>query len=247
MIGSCRGVPHLNHLNQWNMENGYPFLIYYIDPFDFNWDKDNNRVDGDAALAAAEWNPRILDIFERTTIFIHEHFSRYGMFNTDPSAETNIYGFGMAPKIDLCLPNFHDRFIMFKNILEFDKGLADQVRADGSIPTKAAGQLRAIGRDSIQAFLEMCAYTSFPEFAAHFRDNMRRHRMWWNHNHITVNFTVPLFRMVCERLGIHPSEEFFRNLYNVDIFDSGERAPLTQPDIEAHGWAWREEIQTLKP
>lgn len=248
MVGSCRGVPHLNFLDKYNNAHGRPFLIYYIDPFDYHWDAAGNRIDMNAAIDNASKSAPFLDLMKRTTIFIHEHFGRYGAFNTDRSAETNIYQFGLKPRLDISLPNFHDRFILFQSIVDMDAKARALAKADGDTLSESTfNDFRQRGLDAMEAWKKMCQLTSFPEFADYFENMGHLKRFFWNHNHVTNHFTIPLFQMMCEKfLGLQLPENFYQSLYAVDMYDSAEKSPLTDYDVRAHGWEWNEPIKPLK-
>lgn len=242
MMGSCRGVPHLNFLNAANEGR---FKIYYVDPHDFHWDANDNLVDLHEAIDAASKDERITNAFRSATIFIHEHYRNYGMFNTDRSAPGNIYDHGMAPALDICLPNFHSKFILFQEIADH------QMKVEGvqrELTPEMARDFAAIGSESIAAFKEMCALTSFPEFADYFEANMRRVRMFFSNNHVSHNFTIPLFRMMNEKfLHLPASQAFYDRLYrSPDMYANHGVVPLTKQDVEAHGWQWNEPLVELK-
>ncbi len=239
MMGSCRGVPHLNFLNA--AHNGR-FKIYYVDPHDFHWDAQNNLIDLRPAIDRAAQDTRITDVFKSATIFIHEHYGNYGCFNTDRTAPGNIYDHGMAAPLDICLPNFHGKFILFQEIV-------DQYPAmKGMECQNVVEDIARIGRKALASFKEMCALTSFPEFADYFEANMRRHRMFFSNNHVSHNFTIPLFRLLNEKfLHLPLGPEFFYRLYATpDLYASHGVVPLTRYDVEAHGWAWDEPLAELK-
>ena len=242
MMGSCRGVPHLNFLNA--AHNGR-FKIYYVDPHDFHWDAQNNLVDLHEAIDTASKDPRTLEAFRSATVFIHEHYSNYGCFNTNRAAPGNIYEHGMAAPVDICLPNFHSKFMLFQEILDH------QMRVEGveiEVTPLLVGDFTSIGRESIASFKEMCVKTSFPEFADYFEANMRRVRMFFSNNHVSHHFTIPLFRMLNERyLGLPVDQAFYDGLYQTpDMYASHGVVPLTKYDVEAHGWQWSESIHELK-
>ncbi len=246
MLGSCRGVPHLNFLNWYNETHGRPYSIHYIDPFDLNWDRTGHRTDLAEATARMEGDERITGLLERTTIFIHEHFSNFGMFNTDKHREGNVYGHGMAPRLDISLPNFHDRFILFQNIVDFDPRARELV-GDGVAP-EAMAYVRGTGLEAMRGFREMCKLTSFPEFADYFEANCRSKRMFLNHNHVSNHFTIPLFRMMDRRfLHLQAGDAFYDELHKgPDMYANANVCPLTRHDVEAHGWQWDEPLAELK-
>lgn len=234
MVGSCRGVPHLNFLNA---ANGGRFKIYYVDPHDFHWDKQDNLVDLYATIDTVAKDERVLDIFRSATVFIHEHYSNYGCFNTNRAAPGNIYEHGMAAPVDICLPNFHSKFILFQEILDQNPDLKGDL-----------DRTREIGLNSIAVFKEMCGRTSFPEFADYFEANMRRVRMFFSNNHVSHHFTIPLFRMMNEKFLHFPvDQEFYDGLYQTpDMYSNHGVVPLTQQDVDAHGWQWPEPLVQLK-
>lgn len=239
MMGSCRGVPHLNFLNE---AHGGRFKIYYVDPHDFHWDADENLTDIHAAIDRVAEDPRVVEAIRSATIFIHEHYANYGCFNTDHSAAGNIYERGMAAPVDICLPNFHGRFILFQEILDFDKAQLVPITDDWPAIAKT------VGATNIGAFKAMCAKTSFPEFADYFEENMRRVRMFFSNNHVSHHFTIPLFRMMNEKfLHLPVDQAFYDALYrSEDLYASHGVVPLTRHDVEAHGWQWDEPIHELK-
>lgn len=241
MMGSCRGVPHLNFLNA--AHNGR-FKIYYVDPHDFHWDAANNLVDLHEAIDRASQDPRILAAFRSATIFIHEHYGNYGCFNTDRTAPGNIYDHGMAAPLDICLPNFHGKFILFQEIADHVGGWEGVKEMTYEMMEEFSG----IGQASLHTFKEMCALTSFPEFADYFEANMRRHRMFFSNNHVSHNFTIPLFRLMNEKfLGMPVHPEFYCRLFDTpDLYASHGVVPLTLYDVEAHGWEWDEPLVELK-
>lgn len=244
MMGSCRGVPHLNFLNA---AHGGRFKIFYVDPHDFHWDAANNLVDLHAAIDAASKDSRITDAFRSATIFIHEHYRNYGCFNTDRTAAGNIYDHGMAAPIDICLPNFHSKFILFQEIVNHHIEAREALQRVG-MTDEVKGLVSKMGSDSIAAFKAMATLTSFPEFADYFEANMRRVRMFFSNNHVSHHFTIPLFRMLNEKfLHLPVDQAFYDALYRTpDMYANHGVVPLTRPDVEAHGWQWDEPLVELK-
>lgn len=233
MMGSCRGVPHLNFLNE--AHNGR-FKIYYVDPHDFHWDAQDNLVDIHAAIDAVAKDSRVTDAIQSASVFIHEYYANYGCFNTDLGAPGNIYDQGMSAPLDICLPNFHGKYILFQEILSLQPWL----QGDWD-------RLKEIGQASIDAFKEMCLKTSFPEFANYFEDNMRQVRMFFSNNHVSNDFTIPLFRMMNEKfLHLPLDQAFYDGLYKLpDMYSNHGVVPLTQQDVDAHGWNWPEPLAPL--
>ncbi len=176
-------------------------------------------------------------------MFIHEHYGNYGCFNTDRSAAGNIYDHGMAAPVDVCLPNFHSKFILFQEILDQSPALRENW-----VGQETADYIKELGLLSIRTFKEMCALTSFPEFADYFEANMRRVRMFFSNNHVSHHFTIPLFRMLNEKfLHLPVDQAFYDALYRTpDMYASHGVVPLTKWDVESHGWQWNEPIVELK-
>jgi hypothetical protein len=148
----------------------------------------------------------------------------------------------MSAAVDICLPNFHGKFILFQEIADQDASARRYLRNGITEPTKG------IGDASIAAFKEMCAKTSFPEFADYFEANMRRVRMFFSNNHVSHHFTIPLFQMLNEKfLHLPVDQAFYDALYlTPDMYASHGVVPLTRHDVEAHGWQWNEPILELK-
>jgi hypothetical protein len=242
MMGSCRGVPHLNFLSA---AHGGRFKIYYVDPHDFHWDENDKLVDLHEAIDKVAHDPRVQAAIQSATIFIHEHYGNYGCFNTDRSAAGNIYDHGMAAPVDICLPNWHGKFILFQEIAYH------QMRLDG-VPLEMTPDMvknfQSIGAEAIFAFQEMCSLTSFPEFAEYFEANMRRVRMFFSNNHVSHHFTIPLFKMLNDKfLHLPLDQSFYEGMYRTpDMYANHGVVPLTKYDVEAHGWCWEEPLTELK-
>jgi len=239
MMGSCRGVPHLNFLNAANEGR---FKIFYVDPHDFHWDKDDQLTDLHTAIDAVAKDERVLEALRSATVFIHEHYRNYGCFNTDRTVTGNIYDHGMAAPVDICLPNFHSKFILFQEIADHSPMIRDDLRKG------MTGTAKLTGVGSLVSFKEMCGRTSFPEFADYFEANMRRVRMFFSNNHVSHHFTIPLFRMMNEKFLHLPVPKFFYDgLYlTPDMYANHGVVPLTKHDVEAHGWQWQEPLAELR-
>ena len=80
-------MAYLNYLARWN-EAHNPYTIHYINPFDWHWNAADELVDMEKNIDAKEQDQSILSVIAGTSIFIHEHFGNYGMFNTSRHAET---------------------------------------------------------------------------------------------------------------------------------------------------------------
>lgn len=203
IVGSCRVNPYINYLVRFN-EGANRFTIRTIDPFDWHWNAVGEMVDYEKAIEAQEKNDLLLAALRETTIFIHEHFANYGMFNTEPLAPKNIYQFCLLPKLDICIPNFHDVAII--------------------------GESKEVGLASIEKFCAICEQTSFPEMAEHFRTNWRLRRFFWAANHVSKHFTLFIFKQMNDRfLHLNLTDDFWREAEKEDIY-SATPAPVSEQD-----------------
>lgn len=239
IVGSCRTLAYANYLNRWNLKNGNRFTIARIDPSDFLYNERNDIVDIEAAIRACEYDRRILDLLRSATIFIHEWYSYYSMFNTDKGAEKNIYQFGLAPKVDVCLPNFHDKFVLFTDLLHFDAELQTRFRSHGMTPMLAE-VMKSRGLEALEKFYGICRMTSFPEMEFQFKENWTRTRFFWTGNHVSGHFTWQLFRLLNDKfLHLSLSDSFCREASAEDQFKE-PHTPVTQADRDAYGITWDE-------
>lgn len=217
ILGSCRTIPYLSYLVRWNDSGGNNrFTIRRIDPCD--WAVEN--VD----LKPLENDERILSVLKSCDIFIHEHLANYEMFNTTRDSEKNIYQFGMNPRLDISIPNFHDHFI-----LENDY-------ASCGIATPSDYIER--GMAEIEKFCEVCRLSSFPEFADHFRNNWRTIRFFWRPNHVSSAFSLYIFRVMNTKfLHLDLTDEFWGVTGQEDLYRN-PHTEVTQQDREAYGITW---------
>jgi hypothetical protein len=181
----------------------------------------------------------MLEVLRSTTIFIHEWYQGFGMFNSDRSAPKNIYQFGMKPKIDICFPNWHDRFVMFQELVDFDPVVRDAIKADGGTPSlQTLLDVRRIGLAALEKFYNICDLSSFPEMAGHFCAQWRKKRFFWTGNHVSKEFTLYLFERMNERfLHLNLDDEFWRGAETEDLF-AKPCTPVTQHDLDAYGLTW---------
>jgi hypothetical protein len=241
ILGSCRTLALTNYLDCFNRRFGNPFTIYRIDPHDFHWNTQDERVDIEAAVAAQERNSHLLDMLHSTPIFIHEYLRNYGMFNTDRQALKNIWQFGIAPRLDICLPNWHDRFVLFQDQLNADTALKGMVQA-GGLTAELSCLMRDLGLAALDKFYNICRLTSFPEMADHFREWWTRKRFFWTGNHVSRHFTLYLFHQLNERF-LHLSwDDAFQNEIEAQNLFSQPHTPMTQADVDAYGLKWDEPI-----
>lgn len=222
IVGSCRAMPYLNYLARWN-ETANSMTIHYINPFDWGWNAREEQVDVEQAIDGLEQDPRILDVLKKTTVFIHEHYGNYGMFNTSRDSAKNIYQFGMASEKDISVPNFHDHFI-----------LHDDFKAFGELPPDWVAR----GEAAVEKFCALCLLSSFPEMAEHFRSNWRSTRFFWTPNHISAPFSMYLFRQMNERfLHLPLDDTFWQQAASEDMFSTPCTA-VTQHDRDAYRLTW---------
>lgn len=250
IIGSCRSVPYLNYLDHYSRVNGNRFLIYFIDPFNYNWDKDENRVDAEAVITSLETDKNLLDIFSSTTIFIHEYYSHFGMFNTSKDAEKNIYKFGINPKLDITIPNFHDVFIMFNDIAKFDNEIRKMAQEDlqvlKTLSAQTLDRMFEISQNNLNKFYSTCLKSDFPEMADWFKDNFLKTRLYWTYNHVSKFFTLKIFQFMNEKyLKLQYSESFWNSISKEDMFDNNYTSP-TKYDVKYYDYQWQEPLAEFK-
>lgn len=245
ILGSCRTLHYVNYLEIWNEMSGNKLSILRIDPWDWHYNERNELVDMEAALTACEHDARILDALRRTDIFLHEHFAYYGMFCTSTKQEKNIYRLGLASRINVCFPNWHDRFVLFQDQVNFDSQLRTIIDANGGPTPDTIGFVTGRGLRAIDKFCEICRLSSFPEMAEHFKEHWTNTRFFSNANHINKNFALYLFRQMNDRfLHLPLDDAFWQSAHEVDLFSS-PFTPVTQYDVNAFGLTWDEPVQPL--
>lgn len=247
IVGSCRANACLNYLHRYNETHGQPFRIHFLDPFDFHWNERDEVVDLEAAINAKESDSRLAEVLRNTTIFIHEWYKYYGMFCSDKAAPKNIYQFGLKPKIDICFPNFHDRFVLFQELVNVDPVIRDAIKADGGTPSLATlVAVRRIGLTALDKFYGICRMSSFPEMAEHFAANWTKKRFFWTGNHVSRWFTLYIFKRMNERfLRLDLDGEFWRGAETEDLF-AKPCTPVTHADVDAYGLEWGGPVEQLK-
>lgn len=250
IIGSCRSVPYLNYLDHYNKLNNNRFLIYFIDPFNYNWDVNENRVDSEAVITSLETDKNLLDIISSATIFIHEYYGNFGMFNTFKDAEKNIYKFGMNPKIDITLPNFHDVFIMFNDIAKFDTEIRtmaeDDLKSLGTLSDETLNKMFDISQTNLNKFYDICLKSDFPEMKEWFQNNFLTTRLYWTYNHVSKYFTLKLFEWMNEKyLHLDLPSSYWSFISKEDMFDNNYTSP-TLYDKKFYDYKWDEPMQEFK-
>ena len=250
IIGSCRAIACLNYLNRYNEANGQPFRIHFIDPYNYIWDEQEN-VRGctlEETLTALESDARVLEVLRSATIYIHEFYKYFGIFNSSRDSEKNIFQFGLNPKMEICFPNFHDRFVLFQEQVQLDqetKAVAQSENYDLSPETVA--KMRIFGLSALEKFYEICRLSSFPEMEDYFRQNWTKRRLFWTGNHVSRHFTLFIFRQMNERfLHLPLDDNFWREAEQEDMFQNPHTS-ITKFDVAAYGLEWNEEIKNLTP
>lgn len=223
ILGSCRTVAYVNYLNRYNQSHGEPFTIYVIEPNNYHWNEQEQEVNLEEELTKCETNERILSIIRSTDIFIHEFYQNFGMFNTEQGPK-NIYSFGMAPKMDILIPNLHDRFVLEN----------DYVACGMTAPSDYVQR----GEQAISEFCDVCRKSSFPEFADVFRDTWRRVRYCWRPNHVSAAFTLYIFKLMNDKfLHLDLDEAFWNGAGQEDLFKE-PHTQVTENDRKAYGITW---------
>lgn len=248
IMGSCRVAPYVNYFNLWNEQNNNPFTIYTLDPFNWNWDIHDGRVDYIQALTNLETDKRILNMLSSIKIFIHEYYSNAGMFNVFKDSK-NIYQYRMLPSIDICIPNFNDLFILFGDIVSFDTDIRKRAIQDynviGRLSEETQDDAFAKSADNLAKFYEVCKKSDIPEMGRYFLENWTTKRLFWNYNHVSKHFTLPVFDYLARKLNLDLTTEFLQQISQDDMF-ANNYTYLTEYDVKLHGLNWGEEIKPLK-
>lgn len=235
ILGSCRVVPYINYLDHANSLCGNRFKIYAIDPINFQVDSAGQHLDTAGLLKALETDEHFLSILKETSIFIHEHLQSFGILNTAKDAETNIYQFAMAPRLDIAIPNLHDVLLFF---LDF-KALG--VWKD-SLTEEEQANIKATGDQHIDRFCGICEKSSFPEFGPWFRENYLKQRLMHSFNHVSSAFTLEIFRLANEKFLHLPLDGYFWNhIGQTDIY-ANVQTPLCTYDLKWRPYSWGEPV-----
>jgi len=252
IMGSCRSVPYLNYLYLWNEQNGNRFTVCFADPFTFHWTKDGERVNYEEKLIELESNESLLAMLKSCKIFLHEYYENAGMFNVSKDKEKNIYQFGINPEITISIPAFNDIFILTADIVNFDTAIKYKATQDYNVFGKLSAQtlqdIAEVRERNLEKFYANCAKTSFPEFAAIFKENYKKMRFFWNSNHIAKKYTLHIFYILAGKfLKLSASSKFIEEISKHDMY-ANNYTYLTEYD---EGYSWTidgvpEEIKLLK-
>ncbi len=212
ILGTCLTIPYVTYLAEWNSGAGNNQLtIRRIDPGDWTRSK--------IPLASLENDSRILSVLRSSSIFIHEHFANFGMFNTTPSG---IYRFGMEPETEISVPGWHNHRILENDWADFG----------ADVP----GDYLAQGKATIEKFYDRCAMSSFPEFVDVFRDTWRATRYFWRPNYVSAAFTKAIFWMMNSKFLHLPIDR----ISEFDLLGEPHRqiTRATQRDRSGYGLTW---------
>lgn len=251
IMGSCRVCPYINYLNTWNIENNNRFTIYSLDPFNFNWNEKDERVDYTEALKKCESDERISTMFKSIDFFVYEFYKNAKMFNCDKNAIDGIYSYGLNPKINVCVPSWNDVFVLFTDIVSFDANIRKKAIQDynviGKLSEETQHEIFQISQNNLHKFYEICLKSDFPEMKEFFQCNMKEKRMFWTYNHVSKEFTYFIFvRLMKKFLGIDLSEQFIRQIYQMPDMFANNYTYLTQFDLKWYGFNWGEEVRPLR-
>lgn len=244
IVGSCRAVPYIQYLKDWNELNGDRFTIHYIDPFNWNWDLHDRRTDYEAELKKQESNEYLINILQDCSIFIHEYYNNAGMFNCNRNAEKSIYQFGLIPKIDITLPNWNDIFILTSEICQFDNEVRKMAIQDynvlGKLTEETNEKIKQVSEVNLQKFYNICSMTDFPEFAEIFKNHYKERRYFHTFNHVSKHFTQAIFRLMNSKFLKLNMEGY--NITEEDLLSS-HQTHLCEYDL---GYTWPEQVKALR-
>lgn len=245
IVGSCRSVPYLSYFRRINDMGIARLRVHFIEPWDQHWDSNGKEQDFAEALLRCEEDPRIQRALREATVFIHEHYGHCGMFNTPAEDEKNIYQFGLKPRLNITIPNFHDVFCLMAEQIQFDKAKRERFQRDG-MTNELFDEMKAFGLGEIDRFLRVCALSSFPEFADIFRAEWTKRRYFWRGNHVSRHFTMGIFHLMNMKfLELELPPAFWDAVADEDLY-ANHPAPMTLYDVSAYGLMWREQVQELK-
>lgn len=250
LIGSCRSVMYLNYLDKYNRENGNPFTIHHLDPFNWSFDANDKIIDLETKLKELETNEYLLNLFKSTDIYLHEYYQHFGMFNSDPKREKNIFQFGLKPKIEVCMPNWNDLFVLFNDLLTFDQELKSLAKADlaatGVLSKDLQDAMRMKGEAAIEKFYEVCRLSSIPEMEPYFKEHWKTKRFFWSYNHVSKWFNLAVFwNMNKKFLNLNLTDAFWNEVYEWPDMFANPSTGVTQYDVDNYGIQWNEELKPL--
>lgn len=238
ILGSCRVVPYLNYLSEANAVCGNRFKIYCIDPINYQVDSAGNRLDTAGLLKALETDEHFLSILRSVTIFVHEGLSSFGILNTvkrveEPLEPKCIYDFGMNPRLDINIPNFHDVFILFNDFIAMDPKWQKELTEEDQ------QTIVTLGKGHIMRFMAICEKSSFPEFGDYFWKNYLERRLFHSFNHVSSAFTLEIFRLMNEKfLKLELDAAYWQRIGEQDIY-ANVQTQVTDLDLNWRAFLWR--------
>lgn len=236
IMGSCRVVNYVNYFAAMPQ-----FTVYSIDPFNWNWNVNDDRVEYLDALKEQETNAELLTMLSTVKIFIHEWYENAGMFNIK-----EIYKFGLNPSVDICIPNFNDLFILFKDIITFDSDMRKLAAQDFNVLGKLSEQteqaILEVGKRNIEKFRTVCILSSLPLVWIEFKKRWYYERLFWSYNHVSKLFTLHVFNLI--------NMDYFNNTLTIDrnhtdMFANNFTSP-TEYDVKHYGITWNEPVKKLE-
>lgn len=234
--GSCRSVPYFNFFIDCNADNA--MSVYFIDPFYYT----------DAEREAQKHNAGLRSLLSSVEWFVHEHFENFGTFNTVRAGE-NIYDLGLKPARDLSVPNYHNHFILFQDIVDFHHEVKPQARKDLVQGHRLNDTLQKcivdLGLQDVDKFCRVCELSSVPQFGTQFRSTWMKTRYFWTCNHVTANFTTTIFADLARQLGLSVPDPLWAK-WRADDPYSSHFTPITKYDVEHYGVCWPEPLTSLK-
>lgn len=247
IVGSCRSVPYCNYFNKYNEQNGNRFTICFIDPYNWCFDLQDNRVNIEEKINSLETDEALLNLFKSVKYFCHEYYANYGLFNCDRNENKNIYQFGLTPKVDICIPNWNNLFVLFGDIVSFDIDMRKKAIADynvlGKLSDQTAKEIYEISQKGIERFYDVCMKSDLPEMKEIFRMNFIFNRFFWTHNHVSKFFTKKVFDLISEKIGLNLSSSFYDD--QIDMF-ANNYTYLTEYDMKFYNYQWNEQIVPLR-
>ncbi len=222
LLGSCRIMPFANYLNRLNTDNRFTIFVIYV--VNFTVDANDNPTDCEAQIERLRDNQVFREMVYRCKWFIHEHVENYHLLNTSRESPMSIFRLGMAPVLNICIPNWNDHFILENDYLDCGVPLPDNYIQRGE--------------SEIEKFCRVCELSSFPEFAEIFRFRWRGIRYFWRPNHASAAFTLDIWALLNGKfLKLGVPNEAWEAMQKEDLFKDPHTEP-TQRDIDGYGLRW---------
>lgn len=247
ILGSCRVLGYANYFSYLNRTNC--FTINLVNVVNFWMDEQGRTVEPDRFATRFEKNHDVLKMISETRWFLHEHTESFGMFNTSKQLPKHIYQFGMNAAVDISLPNFHNIFILFQDILEWNQDFKTEAKSDiaktGDLSTELKQKILNLSEMQLNHFLGICRKTNVSEFADLFESQWRLVRYFWTINHISAAFSGDVFRIINEKfLQLDLEPWFWEKVRRDDLYEN-PHSPITKYDIECHGLKWPQPVENL--